>query len=327
MHQEKYYLRWQTYSDHLKSMMQELMKNEDFADVTLITEDKKHVKANINVLRACSPFFKEMLKKEKFVSPIVYLRGIQFSEMESIMQFIYLGEAIFYEDRMGEILAVAKSLEIKALCDAGAKTPTKIKQDVKLRPNDQVTYSESEYFEDQTAKFELQFFETMEEQALHHNENVTVASKKKKYNCEQCPRTYSAPGALHNHKRSAHQGVRHTCDKCDYQATNQADLTRHIQSMHEGVKYPCDQCDYEATTQSHLTRHIHLKHESANYACGQCDSKFTRESVLRTHIQNKHEGITYACDQCDYRATQKNNLGTHIKNMHEKVIQFRNIKM
>ena len=319
MHQEKYHLRWQTYSDHLKSMMQELMKNEDFADVTLITEDKKHVKANINVLRACSPFFKEMLKKEKFVSPIVYLRGIQFSELEYIMQFIYLGEAIFYEDRMGEILAVAKSLEIKALCDAGAKSPTKITQDVDSRPNDQVTDSESEDFEDQTAIFEMQYFKSMGEQAPL-DKNAIVASKKKKYNCEQCHRTYSAPGALHNHNRSAHQGVRHTCVKCDYQATNQADLTRHFQSMHEGVKYPCDQCDYRATTQSHLTRHIHLKHKCANYACGQCDSTFTRQSVLTTHVQNKHEGITYACDQCDYRATQKNNLGTHIKNKHEKVI-------
>ena len=45
----------------------------------------------------------------------MYLRGIQFSEMESIMQFIYLGEATFFEERMDEFLAVAKSLEIKEL--------------------------------------------------------------------------------------------------------------------------------------------------------------------------------------------------------------------
>ena len=48
----------------------------------------------------------------------MYLRGIQFSEIESILQFIYLGEATFYEERMDEFLAVAKSLEIKELCSA-----------------------------------------------------------------------------------------------------------------------------------------------------------------------------------------------------------------
>ena len=48
MHQEKYTLTWHTYSDHLKTMMKELMMNEDFSDVTLVTEGKKQIKANIN---------------------------------------------------------------------------------------------------------------------------------------------------------------------------------------------------------------------------------------------------------------------------------------
>ena len=122
MHQEKYSLTWHTYSDHLKSMMKELMMNEDFSDVTLVTEDKKQIKANINILSACSPVFKEIFKKEKKSSTIMYLRGIHYSEMESIMQFIYLGEATFYEERMNEFLAVAKSLEIKELCKAEPET-------------------------------------------------------------------------------------------------------------------------------------------------------------------------------------------------------------
>ena len=115
MHQEKYSLTWHTYSDHLRSMMKELMMNEDFSDVTLVTEDKKHIKANINILSTCSPVFKDILKKDRNSSPIIYLRGVQHFEMESIMQFIYLGEATFHEERMDEFLAVAKSLEIKNL--------------------------------------------------------------------------------------------------------------------------------------------------------------------------------------------------------------------
>ena len=107
MHQEKYSLKWHTYSDHLKSMMKELMMNEDFSDVTLVTEDKKQIRANISILSACSPVFKDILKIEKHSNQIMYLRGVQFPEMESIMQFIYLGEATFYEERMDEFLAVA----------------------------------------------------------------------------------------------------------------------------------------------------------------------------------------------------------------------------
>ena len=45
--------------------MKELMINEDFSDVTLVTEDKIQIKANINILSACSPVFKDILKKDK----------------------------------------------------------------------------------------------------------------------------------------------------------------------------------------------------------------------------------------------------------------------
>ena len=122
MHQEKYSLKWHTYSDHLKNMMKELMMNEDFSDVTLVTEDKKQIKANINILSACSPVFKDIFKKEKMTGTVMYLRGIKFSEMESIMQYVYLGEATFYEERMDEFLSVAKSLEIKDLCNTENET-------------------------------------------------------------------------------------------------------------------------------------------------------------------------------------------------------------
>ena len=65
MNQQKYSVIWHNYSDHLKIMMKELMMNEHFADVTLVTEDKKQIKANINILSACSPVFKDILKKER----------------------------------------------------------------------------------------------------------------------------------------------------------------------------------------------------------------------------------------------------------------------
>ena len=77
MHQEKYSLTWHTYSDHLKSMMKELMMNEDYSDVTLVTEDKRRIKANVNILSACSPVFKDILKKEKNSNTVMYLRGVQ----------------------------------------------------------------------------------------------------------------------------------------------------------------------------------------------------------------------------------------------------------
>ena len=112
-HQEKYTLHWHSYSDHLREALNEMMLSSEFADVTLITDDKQYIRAHRNILSACSPVFKSILQIDSHnANQVIYLRGIQYSEMESIMQFIYLGEARFYEKRLNEFLMVSKNLEI-----------------------------------------------------------------------------------------------------------------------------------------------------------------------------------------------------------------------
>ena len=254
MHQEKYRLTWHNYSDHLRSMMKELM-NEDFSDVTLVTEDKKHIKANLNILSACSPVFKDILKEEKNSNQIMYMRGVQFSEMESIIQFIYLGEATFYEERVDEFLALAKSLEIKELCNASTD---ELKEDpLQNYTNDELkneTYAEN--LEEQTVihdQIKMQAPQERQKRVFKVGVNGT-------YECYQCHKAYSTQGGLWQHKKSAHQGVKYACDQCDYQTTQKGHLTVHIQSKHEGIKHFCDQCEFQATTQGHLRTHIKTKH-------------------------------------------------------------------
>ena len=98
-------------------MMKELMVDDDFSDVTLITEDKKHIKGHKNILSSSSPFFKDIFKREGSSNQIIYLRGIKYSVLESIIQFIYLGEAMICEERLNELFDVASSLEVEELCN------------------------------------------------------------------------------------------------------------------------------------------------------------------------------------------------------------------
>ena len=197
MDQEKYRLTWHNYSDHLKSMMQELMMNEDFADVTLITEDKGQIKANINILSACSPVFKDTLKKEKNSSQIMYLRGIQFSEIQSIIQFIYLGEVSLSEERLDEFIAVAESLEIKELLNAVPEM--NVTPDDKASPSDPETPTAK--MEEKTIKIKI--LELLKEQNFSFD-----------------------------HTTKQDRDTKLTCDQCEYQATNHSHLKRHIKSMH-----------------------------------------------------------------------------------------------
>ena len=116
MNQEKFDLTWHTYTDHLREMLHDMMVSNDLTDVTLVSEDKKHFKAHKVVLSACSTVFREIIGDNYNSNPVIYLRGIQSYEVESILQFIYLGQATFDQKRMNEFLNVGKSLEIKEIC-------------------------------------------------------------------------------------------------------------------------------------------------------------------------------------------------------------------
>ena len=306
MHPEKYSLTWKAYSDHLRDMMKELMMNDDFADVTLVTEDKKIVRAHKNILSACSSVFKDILKLEQSAKQIIYLRGIQFSEMESIMQFIYLGEATFNEERTNEFLDLAKSLEIKGL--RNAKTETNDVEEPSQ--NDPVTSTKNS--EEKT----MTFSNLVNQASKVNRDRREVVKVDGKYACDQCDSQFTRQSSLELHIESQHEGIKYACDQCGFQATQLGNLKRHIESKHEGAKYACDQCDYQAKRRDNLKIHIKSKHEGVKYVCDQCDYQATRQSSLKIHIESKHEGVKHVCDQCDYQTSWQSDLKKHIVSKH-----------
>merc|ERR1719342_1094736 len=127
---EQFNLNWHTYNDHLKEMMKNLMQSNESTDVTLVCEDRTKFNAHKFVLNACSPVFQAIIKDLPQKDPVIYLRSILAPEMNSILQFMYLGQATLYHDRMNEFLNVAKSLEIKDICkDVDCDTTDKLQND------------------------------------------------------------------------------------------------------------------------------------------------------------------------------------------------------
>ena len=292
--------------------MKELMMNEDFSDVTLVTEDKKQINANIAILSACSPFLKDILKIGKNLGLIIYLTGIQYSEMEPIMQCIYFGEAKLIVDQMDELFAIAKSLGIKELCNAEPeRNSKKVNQSL---PNNSASSTEM-------IKKESVTYENIEEQPKPKGKTL-VASDNRKYECEKCFKTYSGKSGLYSHIQSVHVGLKYPCDQCDYRASKLSHLTRHIQTIHEGIKsnikYACDLCNYQTNRQYCLNVHIQSIHENVKFDCVQCDYQATSRSSLTDHIKSKHKGVKYNCNQCNHQASKRANLMRHFKFVHKE---------
>jgi len=111
---EKFCLRWNDFETIISSAFRDLKEEKDFSDVTLVCADQQ-VEAHKVILAACSPFFKKVLRKVQHSHPLIYLKGVQFSDLEAVLSFVYHGKVNVAEADLNSFLAVAEELEVKGL--------------------------------------------------------------------------------------------------------------------------------------------------------------------------------------------------------------------
>ena len=67
------------------------------------------------VLISSSPFFLNLLKRNKHPHPLVYIKGLKYENLLSMMDFLYHGEANVYQENLDTFLAMADELQLKGL--------------------------------------------------------------------------------------------------------------------------------------------------------------------------------------------------------------------
>ena len=297
-----YNLIWQSYPDHLREMMQNMMQADNFTDVTIVTDDKKLIKAHRNILSACSPVLNDILLKMDFQTnhPFIYLRGIQSSEMESILQFIYQGEAKFAEYRLNEFLSASQSLEIKQL----SKNAESEKKQLGTPLADQCEYMINETYlkrkdftedtEENNDKNEDLADDTGEENEKYQQ---LTENNKEERNDENQDLTEDTEISTLNTSPSMKGDQlerQYKCDKCEKQFINKYRLNFHIKNTHSNVKFACNYCHKQFNQKVSMKIHVESVHKGVKFGCNQdqCESLFSTKGALRKHIQSIHKAVS-----------------------------------
>eukprot|EP00091_Calanus_sinicus_P023157 TRINITY_DN7693_c1_g1_i1.p1 TRINITY_DN7693_c1_g1~~TRINITY_DN7693_c1_g1_i1.p1 ORF type:complete len:113 (+),score=25.13 TRINITY_DN7693_c1_g1_i1:94-432(+) len=111
MADETYNLSKNDFQHSSSDAIKHLKLDKDFLDVTLACEDGKQIKAHKVVLSSFSSVFQTILKQNPHNHPLVYLAGINHLELEKILDFIYLGEAMVSKSALDSFMTVAEKLE------------------------------------------------------------------------------------------------------------------------------------------------------------------------------------------------------------------------
>ena len=114
MSDEKYRLRYNAFENTIRDGLRDMRKDGDFFDVTLVCEDGQ-LQAHKLVISACSQFLKKILQLNPHPLPLIYLKDINFSNLQSIIDFMYHGEVFISQDNLEPFLKLAQDLKVKGL--------------------------------------------------------------------------------------------------------------------------------------------------------------------------------------------------------------------
>jgi len=126
MTNEKFCLRWNDFEGNISSAFRELREDKDFFDVTLACDDEQ-IQAHKVILSACSPFFRSVLRRNPHQHPLLYLKGVKYTDLQAVLNFMYQGEVNVAQEELNSFLAVAEDLKVKGLTQNNEK-PQKQKE-------------------------------------------------------------------------------------------------------------------------------------------------------------------------------------------------------
>ena len=148
MANEKFCLRWNDFENNISGAFRELRDDKDFFDVTLACDDDQ-IQSHKMILSACSPFFRNILRRNPHQHPLLYLKGVKYTDLQSVLNFMYHGEVNVAQEELNSFLAVAEDLRVKGLTqnpsESQSLTNKKQTNQLKSEPSSNLNSRTTEY--------------------------------------------------------------------------------------------------------------------------------------------------------------------------------------
>ena len=255
---EKLHLQRVDFKDNVDTLFRRLRDKCDFADVTLACEDGQQVEAHKVILAASSPFFRDILKRNKHPHLLIYMRGVKSEDLLSVLDFLYLGEANVLQENLYSFLALGEELQLKDLTgpdnSGKAKEPTAgVEQSFKNSPT---MKSENAKQSQKASRLQLQ---------TPTNSDIVVAeesSSKINGNLQDLDAQIKSMMTMTDVKTADGQKFLASCNMCGKQSTSN-NMPGHIEANHIiGVYHSCNICGKTSRSRGALRVHKHAYHKT-----------------------------------------------------------------
>ncbi|KAB7495825.1 Longitudinals lacking protein [Armadillidium nasatum] len=107
-------LKWNNHSSTFFHVLETIRKKELYSDVTIAC-DGKFFSVHKLVLSTCSEYFQEMFERTQCKHPIIVLKDISYKDLESLLNYMYIGEVNVIQTELSSLIKAAECLRVKGL--------------------------------------------------------------------------------------------------------------------------------------------------------------------------------------------------------------------
>ena len=239
---EKFCLKWNDFHSNVSKSFSSLRHENDFYDVTLVSDDQKQISAHKVVLSACSAYFKNILKYNKHPNPLLCLEGISSDDLNNILDYVYHGEVNIYQDNLDRFLNIAERFRLEGLLSNDTGKEDEESDETKYSLNDTENIVTNEIAE------------------ISEENKIVPQKMKMTFGSEEFSNIQDLDAKILE-LIEKDIGRSWKCTLCNKVTRDKTHAREHVESHFEGLSFPCSDCDAVFKSRAGLRVHISNKHK------------------------------------------------------------------
>ena len=248
---EKFSLKWNDYSSNWSRSLSQLRKETNFADVTLVTDDKVKFSAHTILLSSCSNTFKFILKENthSHTNPLIYLSGVSSVNLGFILDYIYNGEVNLYQEQLDSFLESSEKLEIEGLL--GGKQEETSQEGWDSEENVQIKEKSPDEEKSLVTMKSISSVKTRSQvirPQVYDDKSIDVSSMTPEEVEVEIERLFQKTDGVWS------------CLTCGFTNIRKSKIRRHVEVHIDGLSYTCNFCHKEFRLKDSLDCHISRVH-------------------------------------------------------------------
>jgi len=313
MSSEKFCLRWNDFEANISGAFKELRGDKDFFDVTLACDDEQ-IQAHKVILAACSPFFRNVLRRNPHQHPLLYMKGVTHTDLKAVLNFMYHGEVNVAQEELNSFLSVAEDLRIKGLTQ---KEQTSKKSSSTSGVNNRPFSPKSAPSPIHRAPPQIRTETPVNSFTPSHDDDIQEIVPIKSE-----PVGVTASNATTVPQDQSLVSYQEDLPYQDYQDYSTSDYQDYADNVNSSMVQDSSFNKGKESDRSILHQYIKKENGSGRtlFVCSLCGKSNAQKSNLMNHVESVHfpNLFTYSCKYCGKVYNAKNSLNVHMSTSHRE---------